>query len=163
MPRISLEGVEDLLPTVTPVPMTRSPVPPTATTQFITDTSGNLPTPVAPTPRATMSLPSSTAAPADVPYIAGQGPGKPIPVQPRTRTFPEVTPAPKPPIGMAPLAPAQPSSTAVVPVRPTVSGPEPPGSPGLQRRAGRSLMRGIGQAGEAIGGGGSFLGVGAPE
>src|SRR3990167_1733299 len=59
---------------------------------------------------------------------------------------------------MPPLASAQPSSTAVVPVRPTVSGPEPPGSPGLQRRAGRSLMRGIGQAGEAIGGAAQFIG-----
>src|SRR3990167_5675567 len=110
--RSSLDSLIDSLPDAPSAP-TRPPVPPTATTQFITDASGNLPTPVAPTSRDTLSMRPPQVAPDDVPYIAGQGP-KPIPVQPRTRMFPEVTPVPTLPVGMPPLASAQPSSTAVV-------------------------------------------------
>ena len=119
--KVDLSGLDDIAPprpVVSVTPAVRPPVPSSTTTQFITDASGNLPAPVIQQPRASMVTSALPATATDVPRIAGQGPpGGPIPIQPRRRMFPDVTP----PVPVA----AQPSSTAVASPRPTVAGPTP--------------------------------------
>src|SRR3990167_10640441 len=125
--RSNLDSLIDSLPDAPSAPITRPPVasPVAALPSSLMAVSP------APQPRATLSLTAPQGRPTDVPSIAGQGP-PPIPVQPRTRMFPEATPAPKPPVGVPTLASAQPSSTAVVPAaKPTPPTPvEVPDIPG---------------------------------
>src|SRR3990167_2364177 len=141
--RSNLDSLIDSLPDAPSAPITRPPV----ASPVAALPSSLMAVAPAPQPRATLSLTAPQGRPTDVPSIAGQGPPS-IPVQPRKRMFPEVTPAPKPPVGVPTLASAQPSSTAVVPAaKPTpptpVEVPDIPGVPAQYQAIAKRIILGV--------------------